>query len=244
MGMRVRATAICIWLLCVISTHTANTSPAKATGLALELQFACRHPEHNTHLVFKFAVNGTFYNTRRPHNLASLVFWDGKKLGEFPKHSTRKRGGLVCYKSGTVEAGYFEVRKEKLMWNGAPPKWDDIKWAITGGGLFLLNGKPIGALTVSKTEQLSSYITTHPRYSYILVHKDRKTITIGISRQIPPATLAKQLANRYYALLRLDGGSATCLISSAKLPNGVHNIVGFVRGEQRDAKQQHIAGAN
>lgn len=206
-----------------------------ATGLAVMLYFACWHPPYNTGVIFNAAVNGVFYNTRRPHNLASLVFWDGKFLGAFPATETKKRGGLVCYKDGTVEAGYFTVTKQGLMWNGAPPKWENIKWAISGGGLFLLDGKPLSARHVSSTEQLSTYITTHPRYAFILVHKDRKRVSIGIARNIQPSALAKQFAGKYYAMLRLDGGSATYYMFKAKIPKGVNNIIGFARGEENGA---------
>lgn len=200
-----------------------------ATGLALALQFACWHPPHNTHIVFSAAVNGVFYNTKRPHNLASLVYWDGKFLGAFPATDTRRRGGLVCYKSGVVEAGYFTVSKQGLLWNGAPPKWEDIQWAISGGGLFLLNGKVFSARQVSNTEQLSTYITTNPRYAFILVHRDRKRVSIGIATNIQPSALAKQVANKYYAMLRLDGGSATYRMFGAKIPKGVNNVIGFAK---------------
>lgn len=196
-----------------------------ATGLALLLTFASWHPPHNTRYVFHAAVNGTFYSLRRPYHLASLVYWDGRMLGAFPSTATKRRGGIVCYKNGLVEAGYFTVEKGKLLWNGAPPRWGEIKWALTGGGLFLLDGNPVRG--VEKKENISPYITYHPRYSFLLVHKDRKTVTIGISGGVPPYTLAKRLQGKYYAFLRLDGGSATTSFRHRSLPKGVNNAVGF-----------------
>lgn len=198
-----------------------------ASGLALALVFASWHPPYNTSVVFSVAVNGTFYSTKSPYHLASLVYWDGKFLGAFPSTETKRRGGLVCYKTGLVEAGYFEVVGNKLVWNGKPPRWGEIKWAITGGGLFLLNGTPV--VGVGKKENLSTYIVTHPRYSYILVHLDRKRVTIGVSRGEPPAALAKRLRGKYYALLRLDGGGATVSFRNKTIPKGVNNAVGFAK---------------
>ncbi|MEM0238423.1 MAG: hypothetical protein QXT00_02175 [Ignisphaera sp.] len=211
-----------------------------ATGLAILLNFACWHPHYNTSTVFTYAVNGVFYSTKPPHNLASLVYWDGKFLGAFPATETARRGGLVCYKNGIVEAGYFTVERGELRWNGTRPNWQEIKWAITGGGLFLLDGKARTAAEVSRLERLSTYITTHKRYSFILVHKDRKRVTIGVATSVPPSALAKRFANTHYALLRLDGGSATWYGYETKLKTGVNNIVGFVRGgDKTNERHEH-----
>jgi len=197
-----------------------------AKGLAIALAFACWNPSHNTSLTFSVAINGVFYNTKHPRVLASFVFWDGKILGAFPSTETRRRGGLVCYKDGYVEAGYFTVNeKGELLWNGKKPSWEKVKWAISGGGLFLLDGKPVRG--VGRLENLSSYIVNHPRYSYILVHKDRRTVTIGVSNGTPPYSLVKRFVGEYYAFLRLDGGGATASFRNRSIPRSVHNAIGF-----------------
>lgn len=209
-----------------------------ATGLAILLQFIYPIRGHN-HNVVSTGINGTFFCTKHPTHLAGLVFWDGKMWGQFPSKETHRRGGLICYKDGTVEAGYFEVNKKaksnppvpggNLLFNGKPVNWKDVKWAITGGGLFLIDGKPLTAREVSKKENLSSYITTHSSYSFILVHKDRKRVSLGVSKRgIPPASLARKWKENAYALLRLDGGSQTAYWIGRKPPKYVNNGVGWL----------------
>jgi len=209
-----------------------------ATGLAALLCFI--YPQKGLHVnQISSGVNGTFFCTRNPKYLAGLVFWDGKMYGQFPSSETHKRGGLICYKDGTVEAGYFEINKKpktpapipggNLLFNGKPVDWNKVKWAITGGGLFLLNGKPIPAREVSRKENLSTYITTHRSYSFILVHKDGKTLSLGVSKNgTTPAGLARQKQDKAYALLRLDGGSQTLSWVKSKPPKSLNNGVAFI----------------
>jgi len=185
-------------------------------------------PPYNTDIAFTAAVNGVFYNTKSPHNLASFVFWQGKRLGEFPVTETKVRSALVCYSDGKVEVGYMEVKSGKYLFNGAPLDLTKVKYAFTGGGLFLWGDKTFTARQVARKENLSLYITTHPRYSAILVHKDKKTISLIVVSGTPPSSLAKTLKGKYYALLRLDGGSAT-IAFKGKMPKWVNNAVGFVQ---------------
>lgn len=192
-------------------------------GLAIALQFFCFrvgvHPPNSP----TSGVNGTFFSTKPPYHLASLVYFNGKKYGEFPASETKRRGGLVCYKDGTVEAGYFTVEKDMLLWNGRKPEWDKIQWAVTGGGLFLLNGKVFGARDVRRLESLPSRVVYHTHYSFIAVHKDRKKITLGVSRGWgSPERLAKKYKDKYYAILRLDGGSQTAYWLH-RPPKHIHN---------------------
>jgi len=99
---------------------------------------------------------------------------------------------------------------------------------LAGGGLFLLDHYTFSAKEVSKKEHLSLYIVTHTSYAFILVHKDRKTVTLGVSKGgIPPALLARRCRGKYYALLRLDGGSATRYFFNSRRPEGVNNAIGL-----------------
>ena len=203
-----------------------------ATALAVGLVFASVRPPCNAEQVFKVGINGVFYCTKSRW-LASLVWWDGRRLGEFPVKETPRRGGLVCHKDGTVEAGYFSVEKGVLKFNGRKIKPEDVKWAISGGGLFLLDGKVISSKEVRRLEGLSSYIVSHRSYSFILVHKDRKRVVLGVSvGGVPPAVLARRYAGKYYALLRLDGGGATTYFRNKKKPPYVNNAIGVPAEEK------------
>lgn len=204
------------------------------TALALSVLFATQHPPYNTDLAFRVAINGTFYDAKTG-SLASLLFVDGKKLGEFPVQSTRVRGGFVCLVSGEVWAGYFKVYKGKLYFSdntllndvGIPCDehfWKITKWAVTGGGLFLMNGKIVQG--VGRREGLSSYIVNHPRFSFLLLHKDRKTITGCISTTRSPYEIAKMLEGKYLAMLRLDGGSSV-IVFRGKKPRWINNAIGI-----------------
>jgi len=193
------------------------------TFLAIALAFSSNKPRHNPYLVFKVGISGTFYCTKTGR-LAGLVWWDGKEISPLPM---RRRGGLVCWKDGRVEAGYFEAGRK---FNGKKISPQDVRWALTGGGLFLKDGIAISAAEVSKREGLSSYIVSHRNYTFILVHKDRRKISLGVSENgIPPARLAKMLEGDFYALLRLDGGSATYCFFNSRKPSWLNNAVGLPR---------------
>lgn len=210
------------------------------TAFAVALLFSCNKPPFNLDITYSSAINGTFYDTKSGY-LAGLLIVDGKKIGEFPITSSKVRGGFVCFKSGYVEAGYFKVIDNKLYfsrnhltYSHLPEKsrgtvvndefLKQVKWAITGGGLFLLEGEPVKR--VGAKENLSSYIVNHKRYSALLLHKDKKTITGIIVRGIKPEELAKSLVGKYSALLRLDGGSSTTYFKNKKKPSWINNCVG------------------
>lgn len=194
-----------------------------AVGLALNLVFVCP-PKGLGEGQRIWGVNGVFFSYRHG-GLASLVFWDGKMLGEFPTTAHRVLGGLVCYKDGRVEAGYWSWEKGKLLWQGREVDWGKVKWAISGGGLYLLDGQPVPR--VGQKEGFPPYITRHTIYSFILVHKDRRKLTLGVSKGWgTPHQLAVALRGRYFAFLRLDGGSSTKVVVG-KVGKGVHNAVGF-----------------
>lgn len=196
-----------------------------ATGLAIHLLLVVGF--HNREVVSS-GVNGVFYNPQPPYGFASLVYWD-KMVGQFPSAATDCRGGLICYKDGRVEAGYFIVGKSnRLLWNGSELDWSNVKWAISGGGLFLWEEKVFSSCEVIRKEKLSPYIVNHRRYSFILVHKDRRTITLGVSVDYKsPAQLAPRWKKRYYAFLRLDGGSQTRWWTNRKPPKNLHNGLAF-----------------
>lgn len=198
------------------------------TGLALALTFIYSAGGLRPPTTPSAGINGTFYSTKPPYHLASLVYWDGKIYGAFPAAETDCRGGIVCYKDGTVSVGYFTVKKGELYFNGQKNKWDNVKWAITGGGLFLVDGKAMTAKEVSRKEKLSLYITRHTRYSFIAVHKDRRTVTLGVSLGWgAPEKLAKLYKDKYYAILRMDGGSQTRYWTKFA-PRRIHNGLAFL----------------
>ena len=203
------------------------------TALSLSLLFATEHPPYNTTLEFRAAINGTFYDTETDL-LASLLFVDGKRLGEFPVCSSKVRGGFVCLRSGEVLAGYFKVYKDRLYFSDNPllndigllcdeKFWKEVKWAVTGGGLFLKDGKVVK--NVGKKERLDSYIVNHPKFSFLLLHNDRRTISGCISFKRPPYEVAKAIEGKYSAMLRLDGGSSV-IIFKGKKPRWVNNAIG------------------
>jgi len=203
-----------------------NTNMLKylVTLLATSLAFSSSNPSHNLHVVFKVGVNGTFYCTKTG-KLANLVWWGGKEISPLP---VRRRGGLVCWKDGRVEGGYFEWCSSGVKFNGRKISPQDVCWALAGGGLFLLDNKVYTSKDVAKREGLSTHITNHKSYSFILVHKDRRKITLGVSKDgIPPAALAQKCKGKYYALLRLDGGSATHYFFNSRKPTWVNNAVGL-----------------
>jgi hypothetical protein len=204
------------------------------TTFAILLNFATSKPPYNTNLKFSKATNGTFYDPKTKY-IASLLFVNGQFLGQFPIHSSKVRGGIACTKSGYILVGYFKIVNNKLYFSETPlltddgipcdtQFWNEIKWALTGGGLYLLHSKPVR--NVHKKENLSQYITKHPKYSFILVHQDMRTITIGISTKTPPEKLAQKLQGKYFAMLRLDGGSSTKFFSGS-LPKSTNNAIGI-----------------
>jgi hypothetical protein len=202
------------------------------TALALAVTFATSHPPYNENFSFASAINGTFYDTKTGY-LASLLFVDGKKIGEFPVTSTKVRGAFVCLKSGYVLVGYFKVIQGKLHFstktvgeNGLicdENFWKQVSWAVTGGGLFLLEGKAVR--NVRKREELPSRIVNLSRYSFLLLHNDEKTITGCVSYKHSPYEVARALEGKYLAMLRLDGGSSV-IVFKGKKPRSVNNAIG------------------
>jgi hypothetical protein len=109
-----------------------------ATALATAIVIATSKPRFNIDYSFSAAVNGVFFCPRRGH-LASLVWWHGKEIAPLPARV--RRGGLVCYRNGSIEAGYWEWKGGKLLFNGKEIKPSQTLWALSGGGLWVLDGR-------------------------------------------------------------------------------------------------------
>jgi hypothetical protein len=194
------------------------------TAIASALIIACSKPHINLNTKFQAAVNGVFFCTKT-HYLASLVWWHGKEIAPLP--SGVKRGGLVCYKNGVVEAGYFEWKGGKLTFNGKEIKPEGVLWAVSGGGLWVINGKALRLKEVKQRETLNDRILTCQDFSFILVWKDRRKVTLGISKGgATPERLARIYEGSFYAMLRLDGGRETYYFRNHRKPRWVNNAIG------------------
>lgn len=170
-------------------------------------------------------VNGVFYDTKTDR-LASLVVFGGKVYGHYPNKKFKSIGGVVCYKDGKVEFGYFSDDGGKF--NGKPVKWQDVLWAFTGGGLFIKDGRLVGAKDWFRKEPFGRRIYNHNKFSFIALTKDGRLL-LGVSYSAPPTTVAKLILNRYnvIGMLRLDGGSSTCHWKGKPAPK-INNFVAFV----------------
>jgi hypothetical protein len=195
-----------------------------ATAIASTLIIACSKPLVNLNLKFRAAVNGVFFCTKTGY-LASLVWWHGKEIAPLP--AKVRRGGLVCYKSGVIEAGYFAWRGNKLTFNGKEIKPSHVLWAVSGGGLWLINGRALSLREVKQRETLNDRILTCKDFSFILVWKDRRRVTLGVSKGgASPERLARIYSKSFYAMLRLDGGRETYYFRNRKKPKWVNNAIG------------------
>jgi hypothetical protein len=194
------------------------------TAFASSLIIACAKPPVNLDVKFRAAINGVFFCTKT-NQLASLVWWQGKEIAPLPVGV--RRGGLVCYKDGSVEAGYFAWQGNKLTFNGKEIKPDQVLWAISGGGLWLKDGRALRLKEVKQRETLDDRILTCKDFSFILVWKDRRKVTLGVSQDgASPERLARIYSGSFYALLRLDGGRETYYFRNRKKPRWVNNAIG------------------
>jgi hypothetical protein len=194
------------------------------TALASALIIASSKPPVNLNFKFRAAVNGVFFCTKT-NRLASLVWWHGKEIAPLP--AGVRRGGLVCHKDGSVEAGYFEWKGNKLTFNGKEIKPAEILWAVSGGGLWLIDGKALNLKEVRQRETLNDRILTCRDFAFILVWKDRRKVTLGISKDgASPERLARIYEGSFYAMLRLDGGRETYYFHNRRKPKWVNNAIG------------------
>jgi hypothetical protein len=194
------------------------------TAIASTLILSCSKPPINLNLKFSAAVNGVFFCTKT-NRLASLVWWHGKEIAPLP--SGVKRGGLVCYRNGVVEAGYFAWRNEKVTFNGKEIKSNEVLWAVSGGGLWLIDGRALSKKEVRQRETLNERILTCRDFSFILVWKDRRRVTLGVSKGgATPEKLAQIYKGGFYAMLRLDGGRETFYFRNRRKPKWMNNAIG------------------
>jgi hypothetical protein len=195
-----------------------------ATALATAIIIATTKPPVNTDFKFRAAVNGVFFCTKT-NRLASLVWWHGKEIAPLP--AGVRRGGLVCYRDGSVEAGYWEWKGGKLTFNGKEIKPEETLWAVSGGGLWVVNGRALSLKEVRQRETLNDRILTCKDFSFILVWKDRRKVTLAVSKNYTtPEMLARLYGDSLYALLRLDGGRATYYFRNRRKPQWLNNAIG------------------
>jgi hypothetical protein len=195
-----------------------------ATALATAIIIATSKPPTNLNFKFRAAVNGVFFCTKT-NRLASLVWWHGKEIAPLPAQI--RRGGLVCYRNGSVEAGYWEWKGGKLTFNGKEIKPEETLWALSGGGLWVVDGRALSKNEVKRRETLNERILTCRDFSFILVWKDRRRVTLGISKcGATPERLARLYGDSIYALLRLDGGRETYYFRKQKKPRWLNNAIG------------------
>jgi hypothetical protein len=207
----------CLWWCDKMVSHIA-------TAVASTLILSCSMPPVNLNLRFRAAVNGIFFCTKT-NRLASLVWWHGKEIAPLP--TKVRRGGLVCYRNGYVDAGYWEWKGGKLTFNGKEIKAADVLWAVSGGGLWLKDGRALRLQEVKRRETLNDRILTCRDFSFILVWKDRRKVTLGVSKSgATPERLARFYSGSFYAMLRLDGGRETYYFRNRRKPKWVNNAIG------------------
>jgi len=195
-----------------------------ATALATAIVIATTKPPTNIDYNFSAAVNGVFF-CPKTGQLASLVWYHGKEIAPLP--AGVRRGGLVCYKSGVVEAGYWEWKGGKLTFNGKEIKPNEVLWAVSGGGLWLVNGRALSLKEVRQRETLNDRILTCKDFSFIVVWRDRRRVTLGVSKGgATPEKLGRLYGDSIYALLRLDGGRETFHFRNRKKPKWMNNAIG------------------
>lgn len=170
-------------------------------------------------------VNGAFFDTKTK-NFASLLYFRGKWYWWYPDKRMKQVGGLVCYEDGKVAAGYFSLTQDnKLQFNGRPFTEKGVIWAVSGGGLYVVDGKLIPTSEVRRREKFSSRVYNHPFYSFIVVFKDGK-VGLGVSLGSgSPETVARKLLKEkgIVHFLRLDGGSSTKYWIKRRPPYTIHH---------------------
>jgi hypothetical protein len=195
-----------------------------ATALATAIIIATSKPPANNNFKFSAAINGVFF-CPKTGQLASLVWWHGREIAPLP--AVVRRGGLVCYKSGLVEAGYFEWKGNKVTFNGKEIKASDVLWAVSGGGLWVIDGRALSLNEVKQRETLNTRILTCRDFSFIVVWRDRRRVTLGVSKGwATPEKLGRLYGDSIYALLRLDGGRETFYFRNRKKPKWMNNAIG------------------
>jgi hypothetical protein len=195
-----------------------------ATALATAIIIATTKPPANVDYNFFAAVNGVFF-CPKTGQLASLVWWHGKEIAPLPAQI--RRGGLVCYRNGSVEAGYWEWKGGKLLFNGKEIKPEETLWALSGGGLWVVNGQALSLKEVKQRETLNDRILTCKDFSFIVVWKDKRRLTLGVSKGgATPEGLARLYGDSIYSFLRLDGGRETYYFRNRRKPVWVNNAIG------------------
>jgi hypothetical protein len=193
-------------------------------ALATVIVIATSKPPTNINFRFSAAVNGVFF-CPKTGQLASLVWFHGKEIAPLP--ASVRRGGVVCYKSGVVEAGYWEWKGGKLTFNGKEIKPEETLWAVSGGGLWVVDAQALSKKEVGRRETLNERILTCRDFSFILVWKDKRKVTLGVAKGgATPERLARLYGDSIYALLRLDGGRETFYFRNRRKPRWVNNAIG------------------
>ncbi len=180
--------------------------------------------------VVSSGINGSFYDPPTGR-FASLLYFHGKWYSWYPNRRIPKLGGLVCYEDGRVVGGYFSLTKSNiLLFNGKPFSEKGVLWALTGGGLYVLNGKLLPLRKVRQEEWFSDLrIYYHRHFSFIFVFREKSggvKVGLGVSKGFgSPERVAQYLSRKYSLLyfLRLDGGSSTTYWRHRPPPNYIHH---------------------
>lgn len=174
----------------------------------------------------KVAVNGTFFSIRH-RTLANWVVRDGKVLYPFPWWSSLERGCLVIFKDNTVYMGLVRSNGSKVFIGDKEIKESDIKLAVGGGSYFLRNGT-LATYKQLRKEGISSYVISHPKFSFVAWNRKKNLIAIGISRGSSLWATGKQLLRLGYTdAIRLDGGSSTGIWKPGRGFPNTTNIIGI-----------------
>jgi len=187
------------------------------------------YPRKGIGMVRSSGVNGVFYDTKTGR-FASLLFIDGKWFNWYPDKRKKQIGGLLCRPDGTVLSGYFSLSpNNELLFNGQKVQQKDILWAMTGGGLYISNGKLIPTKEVKKREGWDDRILYHKHFSFLVIFKDgRIGLGVSVGGSSPEAVARQLLKQGAVHFLRLDGGSSTTYWKDRIPPKWMHH--GFFIG--------------
>lgn len=157
-----------------------------------------------------YAINGTYFDTPRPHlkeSIWQMAIQDGVALGPNSwtnSYKNLRKGTMVCFTDGRVIMDRFNDMDEIK-------KLGKIKWAIGGNALYPdYNLKLEGALPDI------ARCTAHTLMAYT---KDKKVLLLITKANRSLADARKDLLSTFslYSAINLDGGGSTSMIAGGKV---------------------------
>ncbi|WP_433446799.1 phosphodiester glycosidase family protein [Peptoniphilus sp.] len=158
----------------------------------------------------EFAVNGTFFDTRKPESKKSIwqiAVQDNHQLGENShtnSYKGLKKGTMVCFTDGRVIMDRFNnlVEIQKL---------GKVKWAIGGNAIYPdYNLKLEGAMSdIERYAPHTLLAYTMEKKILLLITKENRTLTDARSDLLKTFDL--------YSAINLDGGGSTAMIAEGKV---------------------------